>query len=113
MTKAAFEVTITPDIPEHVVIEFMTSDLCGGDSGHGAWATLTFTVEGGAHQARIVPTNDEAYDTDDPLYIRIVAFGDWEITGLAEGLVALGDKLRPLVEKRQKIRQEFQDRFEV
>lgn len=107
-TPAAFKIEVEPDISEHVGLAFSSSDLCGGDAGNGAWAVLKLRVEGGSYKTMVLTDEGETEFDPDSGYmsITLMAQGDWEITGFAENIVKLGDKLRPFVEARNRARAE-------
>ena len=106
--------TVEGEIPEQVSLDFMTTDYQGGDAGHGGWASMIFTIEGGSHQVDIVEDGVNLFTRENDsglLKVIVTACGDWELEGFAENLVALADKLRPLVEARKRKREEFRRRL--
>lgn len=106
LTRHGFKVEIEGQIPEEVSLSFATTPLKGGDAGHGGVATLHIRVEGGSHALRLAGTGDDevVFDSERYPFITFEARGDWEMSGLLDGLVELGERLRPLAAARRRYR---------
>jgi len=76
---------ICSDLPEHIDIRFGTNGLQGGDAGHGGYAILEITWGAGSF---------EIIHGDGHLVFK--ALGDWELEGMIEAIIKLGDTLRIL-----------------
>ena len=74
-------------LPEHMQIEFETS---GFEGGNGSTHILTLTWGAGAYEPELLrfPTNEEVSG------IQLKVHGDWELEGMLDALIALGDHLR-------------------
>ena len=68
-------------LPEHMQIEFETS---GFEGGNGSTHALTLTWGGGAYEPEVFPSGG----------LRLKVAGDWELEGMLDALIALGDHLR-------------------
>jgi hypothetical protein len=100
-----FEASAYRDIPEKPDLSFTTTDLQGGDSGHGGKAELTLSSENGNFTIIIEAGGKKLFELPpydfENFVVRIVARGDFEIEGLAETLVELGLKTWSLVHERK------------
>ena len=101
-SEGEFEAKTTMDrTPEGGELRFYTTGLQGGDSGHGGEAWVEFKFDGGDHRVMVFGNDDpDAVIIDDIHRVRIVAYGDWELDGLARGLCELGLKLWTLIHER-------------
>ena len=92
-------------IPEAPVFEYYTNGLQGGDAGHGGTDTLCIRILQGSHQVKI-DGHDGAEllrtETDAVGTVLIRACGDWEQSGLAFGIIDLGEKLKSDPEIRRR-----------
>lgn len=74
-------------LPEYVEASFNTS---GFEGGNGSTHELTLTWGAGSFEPEILrwPTTGEASG------VRLQVHGDWELEGMLDALIALGDHLR-------------------
>ena len=79
-------------LPEHVEVSFNTT---GFEGGNGSMHELTFTWGAGTFEPEILrfPTNDMISG------VRLQVHGDWELEGMLDALIALGEHLRIYREK--------------
>ncbi len=108
----AFAARAGGDIPEQLELSFATTSFQGGNHSHGASAELMLSSENGRFTILVETGDGEkvfAADSADMhgLVVRIGAYGDWEIGGLAEALVELGLKTWPLVHERKLERENY------
>ncbi|MDD2462497.1 MAG: hypothetical protein PHI97_00705 [Desulfobulbus sp.] len=90
-----FNDTFFPELPEQCKVSFTSTGLMGGDSGHGANASLVFSENGSNMniQVDLYFQNGNQESFSDLKEISITTFGDWEVEGLAKALIDLGEKL--------------------
>jgi hypothetical protein len=96
-----FQYSYTAPIPEKPSLEFYTTGLKGGDSGHGGEACLYLAMQGGSRLH--VTFNDDTVEVDS---VAISAFGDWELSGLAVALMQLGAALHARIDMQQALAEE-------
>ena len=68
-------------LPEHMQITFETS---GFEGGNGSRHELALTWDGGGFEPEVLPSGG----------VRLKVQGDWELEGMMDALIALGDHLR-------------------
>ena len=84
----SFTFTHQPAIPEHCGMQFSTSGLQGGDSGHGGYAVLTISQpDGGTDLIVQTEITSTQHDITETTQVNVSVGGDWEIIGLVSAIV--------------------------
>lgn len=126
-------IEIEPPMCEQVSVRFETSGECGGDAGHGGYATITFSMKQGGCgigvnvEARdlkispaVIPKEEqrwrservEAY-ADDAEEVSLTVVGDWELSCLAESFIKLGEELKSKGMKLSWLADDFQEKCDA
>ena len=78
-------------------VEFVSTGIKGGDAGHGGYATLKITLSSSDSDLR-VHNKDTGLDETSHLgsgdTISLTVYGDWELGGLEDAIIAIGEALK-------------------
>jgi len=100
-----FNVTAHGNICEIVDLEFDTTGQKGGDAGHGGVAVLRLKNDGSGCNSVVVRNRHgrEVLNIESVrgFTVEIMAEGDWELSGLEDGIIELARRIK---RERKKLR---------
>jgi len=79
------------------VVDFISTGVMGGDAGHGGYATLKITVPSSDSDLRL---HNKDTGLDETSYlgsgdtISLTVYGDSELGGLEDAIIAIGEALK-------------------
>ena len=91
-----FEFKFLPDSDHaQTMAEFSTSGFCGGDAGHGGYASLALKMEDSGYGFCVIAVTDSGeMQIDSVRGLTITALGDMEISGFANALISIGEEIK-------------------